>query len=59
MKSKTNEVPPPEKEKRRREKKKKGVKREGKGNADDLCCGVWSKADSKVSERNDKGVHRK
>jgi len=37
---KQNEVPPPEK------KGEKGVKREGKGNADDLCCGVWSKADS-------------
>jgi len=29
-------VPPPEK------KGEKGVKREGKGNSDDLCCGVWS-----------------
>ena len=51
--------PHQKKKKEEERKKKKGVKREGKGNADDLCCGVWSKADSKVSERNDKGVHRK
>ena len=49
-------MPPPEKRERERERetkreRKKGVKREGKGNADDLCCGVWCKADSNVRER--------
>jgi len=34
------------------------MKREEKGNADDLCCGVWSKADSNAGRETIKGTQK-